>query len=209
MKDNKEFWQRVAKIYAPFMKGNSFLYEEICDNIIGSLNDEMDVLELACGSGQLSFSLSKYVRSYVASDFSEKMIVEASKNNFNENLLFTVQDATNLSYKDNSFDVIIISNALHIMPYPKKALKEIKRVLKHNGILFAPTFIHGNGAAYRLRIRMMELIGFKTFYKWTEKEFVMFLEENGFEVNEHMILGDTLTPLCYVKAKQCINDLVK
>ena len=54
---------------------------------------------------------------------------------------------------------MVISNALHIMPYPEKALKEIERVLKPEGILFAPTFIHGEGAGFRFRVRMMELAG--------------------------------------------------
>lgn len=34
----------------------------------------------------------------------------------------------------------MIANALHIMPKPDEALKEIKRVLKPEGILIAPTF---------------------------------------------------------------------
>ena len=39
------------------------------------------------------------------------------------------------------FDAAVISNALHIMPEPEKALAEIRRVLKPGGILIAPTFM--------------------------------------------------------------------
>lgn len=35
----------------------------------------------------------------------------------------------------------MIANALHIMPKPDEALKEIKRVLKLEGIFIAPTFV--------------------------------------------------------------------
>ena len=35
-----------------------------------------------------------------------------------------------LPYAPESFDAVVISNAIHIMPYPEKALSEIKRVLK-------------------------------------------------------------------------------
>ncbi|HCC35314.1 MAG TPA: class I SAM-dependent methyltransferase, partial [Ruminococcaceae bacterium] len=35
-------------------------------------------------------------------------------------------------------------NALHIMPDPVKVLSNIKRVLKPNGLLIAPTYSHGH-----------------------------------------------------------------
>ena len=35
-----------------------------------------------------------------------------------------------LPYADGSFDTVIVSNALHIVPQPEKALAEIRRVLK-------------------------------------------------------------------------------
>ena len=58
------------------------------------------------------------------------------------NISFSVQDATKLTYNSEEFDVVVIANALHIMPEPNKALAEIHRVLKPNGILFAPTFVY-------------------------------------------------------------------
>lgn len=60
--DNKEFWQRTAKSYGPFMKHSGKLYDAICERIPPGLTREMNVLELACGSGQLSFRLVGRVR---------------------------------------------------------------------------------------------------------------------------------------------------
>lgn len=201
MKDNtnKNFWQRFAKIYAPFMKSSAPLYSEICDEIKQQINRNMEVLELACGSGQLSFKLSNYVKTYEATDFSNQMINEAKKKQKGSRLHFSVQDATNLPYADSSFDAVVISNALHIMPYPEKALAEIKRVLKKDGILFAPTFIHGESTGYRIRIKMMEAVGFHTYSKWSEESFSEFLIQNGFTPKKHKVIGDTLAPLCYME----------
>ena len=201
MKDNtnKNFWQRFAKIYDPFMKSSAPLYSEICDEIKQQLSRNMDVLELACGSGQLSFKLSNYVKTYEATDFSDQMINEAKKKQKGSRLHFSVQDATNLPYADSSFDAVVISNALHIMPYPEKALAEIKRVLKKEGILFAPTFIHGESTGYRIKIKMMEAVGFHTYSKWSEESFSEFLIQNGFTPKKHKIIGDTLAPLCYME----------
>lgn len=105
----------------------------------------MNLLELACGSGQLSFSLSKYTKSWIRTDFSEQMICEAKKSGEYENLIFEIADATSLSFEDGKFDCVLIANALHIMPNPYKAMKEIYRVLKPNGISFAPTFLFKEG----------------------------------------------------------------
>lgn len=163
----------------------------------------MDVLELACGTGQLSFKLSNYVKKYEATDFSDKMISEAKKKRRGSRLHFSVQDATNLPYADCSFDAVVISNALHIMPYPEKALAEIKRVLKEDGILFAPTFIHAQSRGGRIRIKMMEIVGFHTYSRWSENSFLQFISANDFIPKKHMIIGDTLAPLCYM---ECIKS---
>lgn len=199
--DNKGFWQRCAGIYDRFMKGSAPVYREICARIEPSLNRKMDVLELACGSGILSFALAGKARLWEATDFSEAMIAEAKKKGRPDNLYFSVQDATRLPYGPETFDVVVIANALHIMPEPEKALLEIRRVLKKDGLLFAPTFVQGNGRAFRLRQRLMEFAGFHTYHKWREKEFLEFLEAQGFSVTEQEMLGGGLLPLCFVAAR--------
>lgn len=202
-KDNKAFWQRFAGIYGPVMERSSRkLYDEICNKICPELNKNMSVLELACGTGQLSYSLSGQVKLWMATDFSEAMIAEAKKKNRSSRLLFSVQDATALPYAPNRFDAVVISNALHIMPYPERAMKEIRRVLKPDGLLFAPTFVHGENAGFRLRVKLMELVGFHTYHKWSEEEFVSFISDSGFSIESHVILGNSLAPLCYVAAKK-------
>lgn len=203
MKDssNKGFWQRWAGSYAPFMKSSAGLYRAVCDGIRPHLDRGMDVLELACGTGQLSFPLSDFVKSWEATDFSPAMICQAQKTTGPAQLHFSVQDATDLTYGSNTFDVVVISNALHIMPHPELALAEIRRVLKPGGLLFAPTFIHGEGFGFRLRVRLMELVGFHTFYQWDREQFLAYLGNHSFEVVEQRLLGGGLTPLCFAVAR--------
>ena len=61
------------------------------------------------------------------------MIAQAKLKPRGAGLHFSVQDATSLPYADETFDAVLIANALHIMPRPKKALAEIYRVLKPGG----------------------------------------------------------------------------
>ena len=198
--DNKAFWQRTAKSYGSFMKHSWKLYDTICERIRPGLTREMNVLELACGSGQLSFRLAGRVRLWEATDFSENMIVEARKKPRSSRLHFSVQDATALLYAPDSFDAVVISNALHIMPHPELALAEIKRVLKPGGILYAPTFVHGRGAGFRLRAWLLTLAGFKVYFKWTAEGFERFISEHNFQIRQTALLGGSLAPLCYLEA---------
>ena len=198
--DNKEFWQRTAKSYGSFMKHSWKLYDTICERIRPGLTREMNVLELACGSGQLSFRLAGRVRLWEATDFSENMIAEARKQPRSSRLHFSVQDATALLYAPDSFDAVVISNALHIMPRPELALAEIKRVLKPGGILYAPTFVHGKGAGFRLRARLLTLAGVKVHSKWTAEGFERFISEHNFQIRQTALLGGSLAPLCYLEA---------
>ena len=205
MNDNKQFWQRVASLYSPFMeKGNGRLYDDICAEISSKLRKNMNVLELACGSGQLTFRLADKVARWEATDFSPNMISEAQKQFVPANLYFDLQDATDLPYADGSFDAVVIANALHIMPEPDKAMAEICRVLKNGGTLYAPTFVHGEGAGYHIRIKLMNLIGFKTYSKWSTEEYEKYIEEHGFQVEVMTVIGSTLTPLCCLIAKKAI-----
>jgi len=205
--DNKAFWQRFAKLYGPVMeRSGATLYRNICDRIKPYLKRDMNVLELACGTGQLSCPLSGRVRLWEATDFSPAMIAEAKKKNCSSRLHFSVQDATALPYASESFDAVVIANALHIMPDPDKALAEIRRVLKPEGLLFAPTFVHGEGIGFRVRVQIMKLAGFRTYHEWDAEGLVEYLSAQGFTVFVHEVLGVSLAPLCCAAAKRKIFE---
>lgn len=122
MDDNKQFWERFSRHYSGFMRRSQATYQQICKAMRPFLKRDMDVLELACGTGQLSVPLSPCVRSWGATDFSAEMIRQAKKQVHSSRLHFSVQDATQLPYGPESFDAVVISNALHVMPHPEKAL---------------------------------------------------------------------------------------
>lgn len=201
MKDNKGFWDRWAKRYDATMKKDRAAYDRIAGKIKRKLNRNMVVLELACGTGILSKRLAGSVKMLEATDFSEEMIREAKKHPSSLRLHYSVQDATNLPYADESFDAVVISNALHIMPEPEKALVETRRVLKQDGVLFAPTFTAAGSLFGRIKIRMMELSGFRVFHKWTPHAYLDFLKNNGFTVTDGEIFGGVLK-LTYIEAKK-------
>ena len=46
-KSNKKFWDKFAKLYAPFMKKDKEVYDKVCEYLSPDLNKDMEVLELA------------------------------------------------------------------------------------------------------------------------------------------------------------------
>ena len=137
-----------------------------------------------------------------ATDASAEMIAEARRDNDSSKLHFSVQDMFHLPYADKSFDVVIVSNALHIVPQPEKALAEIRRVLKDDGVLVAPTFTHaGNTLRGRIRLFFMKLAGFPLRSRWTSEEYLSFLRQNGWAVRKSAVLKASF-PLTYAECEK-------
>lgn len=201
-KANKNFWDRFARLYAPFMKKDQVVYDEVCEYLSPYLNKDMDVLELASGSGQFSFSLSKKTKSWIGTDFSKQMIVEAKKRGGGENLCFETADATALSYENEKFACVLIANAHHIMPKPDMAMREIYRVLKPKGILLAPTFLWTEGKERNILKKIMSFLGFKMYQEWDKKEFEDFIKEYGFSIVEMKLVYGGLAPIGVIVAKK-------
>jgi ubiquinone/menaquinone biosynthesis C-methylase UbiE len=203
-RDNKGFWNRYAKLYDwEINRFNGKAYTEMYRLMTGTLSSDMDVLEVATGTGLIAINISGCVRRVEATDFSPKMIETARKKKVPTNVRFTVEDATALSFADGTFDAAVISNALHIMPEPVKVLAEISRVLKPNGLLIAPTFSHGHfkDSTWNLNAKILKLIGFETYSKWTPEEYVSLIGENSFKVGKWQVLNAAF-PLVYLEARK-------
>lgn len=202
---NKAFWNKWASRYDRTMSGSRNTYDFIIREIKKTLNRDMTVLELACGTGLVSERIAGSVKMLEATDFSEDMIRKAKEKAHSCRLHFSVQDATTLPYAPETFDAVIISNALHVMPSPDKALSEIARVLKSSGILIAPTITMADTFLGKMQMRIMELSGFKVFHKWSSDAYLKYLNASGFKAIKSCTVGGT-AKLTYAEANK-INKL--
>ena len=198
MSGKTDFWDRNAKIYNRFMRRDAAAYERMYELLRPVVRRKM-VLELATGTGLIAKNIVRAANHIVATDASEEMFAEARRDNHSAKLHFSVQDMFCLPYANGSFDVVIVSNALHIVPHPEKALAEIRRVLKDDGVIVAPTFTHaGNTLRGGIRLFFMKLAGFPLHSKWTSEEYLAFLRENGWTVRKSAVLSASF-PLTYVE----------
>ena len=201
MQEHKNFWDKNAGRYDRFMRKDQAAYEEMYA-LIWPVVKAKTVLELATGTGLIAKSIVNAAAHIEATDASVEMIAEAKRDNQSAKLHFSVQDMFRLPYAGKSFDVVIVSNALHIVPQPEKALAEIHRVLKDDGVLIAPTFSHaGNSFSGKVRAFFMKLAGFPLHSKWTSEEYLRFLRQNGWAVRKSVVLKASFL-LTYAKSEK-------
>ena len=138
------FWDRVAWVYDIFADGiNRKANRALCAAAAGWLRPEDEVLECACGTGLLTGVMAPRCRSLVATDFSARMLRQARKKygSFG-NLRFAQADILRLPFPDESFDVVVAANVIHLLDQPLRALGELDRVCRPGGRIILPTYMN-------------------------------------------------------------------
>ncbi len=198
MRNSQNFWDKNAGRYDRFMRKDAAAYEQMYE-LLRPVVRQKTVLDLATGTGVIAKHIVRYADHIEATDASQKMIEQAKQGVKSAKLYFSVQDMFHLPYADQSFDVVIVVNALHIVPEPEKALSEIRRILKDDGVLVAPTFTHADNAFFgKVKAFFMRLAGFPLHSKWTSHEYLAFLRENGWTVQKSTVLKASF-PLAYAE----------
>ena len=99
------------------------------------------LLELGCGNGKLwqENNIDLRNREIFLSDISEGMVEEV-RNKLGSDFNCIVADAEKIPFKDAYFDSIIANHVLFYLNDLNQGLKEIRRVLKSNGVLYCSTY---------------------------------------------------------------------
>ena len=131
-KDMEQFYSN-AKEYAEQLKNHNLeVYRKFLNKILKYTKKEGKILEVGCGVGQVSNYLQEKGYDVSGIDISPLFIKEAEKEG---KAKFKVDNATNLSFGEESFDSVISVETLEHIPNPKKALEEMARTLKKGGFL--------------------------------------------------------------------------
>jgi ubiquinone/menaquinone biosynthesis C-methylase UbiE len=103
----------------------------------------MNVLEVGCGNGWIwrekIESIPKSV-SVVLGDISAGMIAKARENLCRfPDVVFGIFDAESIPFDDDSFDIVVANHMLYHVADLDSTLREIRRVLRNTGTLYAST----------------------------------------------------------------------
>jgi ubiquinone/menaquinone biosynthesis C-methylase UbiE len=97
------------------------------------------VLEIGCGAGFMAIALAQRGFTVEAVDHVPAMIEltqrHAEQANVNDSVHTAIQDAHRLTFKDQSFDLIVALGVVTWLHDLRKALAEITRVLKQTGFI--------------------------------------------------------------------------
>jgi ubiquinone/menaquinone biosynthesis C-methylase UbiE len=104
MKDN---FSRQADIYARYRPQYP---KELFDFILTHTTNKRTAWDCATGNGQSARVLAKYFDEVLATDISQKQIDQAERA---DNIHYSVQPADQTGFADDSFDLIVVSQALH------------------------------------------------------------------------------------------------
>jgi ubiquinone/menaquinone biosynthesis C-methylase UbiE len=103
------------------------------------------ILEVACGTGQ-NFPLFTANSEITAVDLSPRMLEFARKNAIKHglNVNLAVMDAEHLEFPEENFDTVVSTLSTCTFPNPVKALQEMKRVCRPDGLILLLEHGHSN-----------------------------------------------------------------
>lgn len=202
-------WDRLASRYDTIVRLFDTSYGRVRERLAADIAADSRVLEIAAGTGQFTLDLADVASHLLATDISPAM-VERLRERITDAGLETVDCAVMSAYAldaaDASFDAIFCANALHVMDDPTRALAEFRRVLRGDGVLVAPTFLHGVDGFRRTLSRSLSLVSpFVAHTRFDLASLEQVIVDAGFEVT-HAEKMSGLFPLGYVAARPMKHD---
>ena len=142
MVQQKEFWDKRAYKYSLRPVADEATYQKKLDITRKHLRQDMEVLEIGCGTGSTAIALAPCVNHIRATDISSRMIEIArdrTKAAGIENVTFEVQDAGVIDAPDASLDVVMAHNLLHLLDDREQVIDSVYRKLKPGGVFVTST----------------------------------------------------------------------
>ena len=184
---------------------NTTLYEgrhnfvwQYGENVLELLSPQPDerILDLGCGTGQLTEKIALAGAEVLGIDRAASMIEKARQNY--PHLQFAVADARDFQV-EQPFDAVFSNAVLHWIPEVDAVIRCIYQALKPGGRFVAEFGGKGNVKAIALALdRVLNTFGYASYdaawYFPSIGEYATCLEQQGFDVT-HAVIFDRPTPL--------------
>lgn len=173
------FWDKIAGIYDFAESLNPKSYKDMLEGVRQVVPKGANVLDCAAGTGELSIAAAEKAGRVFCTDMSLPMLERARKKSAKKgikNISFGERDIFSLPDEDNTYDISIAGNVLHLLEEPEKAVRELCRVTKHGGRIIVPTFMVKNSSPL---IKIYTLLGYRAFASYTIESYERMLNNCG------------------------------
>lgn len=196
-----DFWDKIASFYDITQAINGKVYRKILRYVEELIPDGATVLDTAAGTGQLSLAAAKKAKEVVCTDLSVNMLDNASKKAQKlkiDNIHFEARNIFDLADEDETYDVVMAGNVLHLLEAPAKAVRELWRVTKKGGLLILPTYVN---ASKPTLVKLYRKLGFEPARDYTPVDYKkMLVSCNLGAVKAKLIRGRV--PCCFAVIKK-------
>jgi len=188
MDKSAKFWDRIAEKYANDPIADEVSYQKKLKITRDYFTPEMEVLELACGTGSTAIVHAPYVKHIRATDISTEMlrIAKARADAAGiANITFECSSIDGLKMPDESLDMVMGHSILHLLENRDEVIARVFRMLKPGGLFISST-ICMNDAMWFLKpvIPVMHFFGKapEVVKFFTVKELLNSIADTGFEI---------------------------
>ena len=187
------FYKMISKVYDLLDVIYFSNYEKSPRKVVLESIDEQDkILDLCTGTATSAINIAKAKTNIkiVGVDLSKDMLKVAKdkvKRAGIRNIKLYQMDATQLKFKSNSFDKVLLSLILHELDeeLADKIIMEAKRVLKDNGKIIITEWEPSEQLSKKILFAPLHYLEPKSYRKFIKKDLYSYFERHGLKIQQY------------------------
>ena len=198
----RSYWERHASRYDRVTQPLARPVPRMLELAVEAARGKERVLEVAAGTGLVTTAIAPVVGALTATDYASEMLkqVEARVRDAGlSNVRCERADLYDLRSESGNFDAVFAANVLHLVPDLEGALASLRRVLKPDGVLVAPTYLHDETLVASILSRVFALTGFPGRRRFTARSLRAAVVSAGLQVRREETIAGPF-PIGYVEA---------
>ncbi len=194
MSKAEQFWDKQAERFAQEGDGEDTTLNTAVALTQKYLKETHIVLDFGCAAGALAFAIADHVHRVEGIDISSKMIALARQKADERqiaNAHFAQATIFNTPFPEESFDVVLAFNILHLLEDTQSAVRKINQLLKPDGLFISITPCLGEKRTITTAIlSLMGKVGAAPqITKFSTAELGNLIGSSGFQISETKILS--------------------
>src|SRR3989344_3691700 len=179
----KLFWSKslAAALYRRFA-GRRFskMHAVVAEQVAS--RQPRDILDIACGRGDFLFRLSnRLLAAHLTGTDVAPGMVEHAKKKLAGRALIVEADGAKQPFPENSFDIATVMMAFHHFPEKDLAVRNIRKILKPDGVLIIVDVVAGSNFQKKLWNFSEKVINIRGYVgHYTETEIKEIADRNGY-----------------------------